>query len=359
MPNTHSLTLPPKLRDNKVVEDEGSPSRDVLIFFISGNPGLIGYYEPFLSTLRTLLDETNLLRNARFQIYGQNLAGFSDDDHEPFTTDRKPHSLEYQIQHTLTVLKQLRIESGPRRGLPYDDILLIGHSVGGYITLELFHRLLRDPSLAPHVHLTSGILLFPTIHHISSSPSGWKLNLLRKTPILGDNAYRIAQTVLRLCPHNALHWLVRRVLGFSAHGVETTTRWIKSRDGVWQALHMGMDEMKVIGEERWGNELWEIAHEAEAHDREIPTFFFFFGKNDHWVANEHRDGFIKRQKHSKRTRLIVDEGCIPHAFCIRMYLYKLPILHSTTKQRLTLNIDHSEIMAEKVKAWILEMYGAS
>ncbi|KAI0160087.1 hypothetical protein GGR52DRAFT_178365 [Hypoxylon sp. FL1284] len=333
MAATHFLTYPPRALDDKTTND--TPSRDVLIFFISGNPGLIDYYEPFLSTLRSLLDGDASLGHTRFQLYGQDLAGFRDDDHEPFTSQRKPHNLEYQIQHNLAALERLRVESGPRSGSPYDEVLLIGHSVGSYIALELFHRLLRNPDLISHLKLTSGILLFPTIEHISRSSNGWKMDLLRRTPVLGPNAHHIAQAFLHICPRSAIRWIVHGFMGFPAQNADTTVRWLKSRDGVWQALHLGMDEMRVIGEDRWDDELWEIARDAEAHDQVVPKFFFFFGKEDDWVASRYRDGFIKRrQKQVDRTRIMVDEGNIPHAFCIQ----------------------HSETVAEKVKIWISEMY---
>ncbi|KAI4862854.1 hypothetical protein F4820DRAFT_450589 [Hypoxylon rubiginosum] len=333
MATTHFLTYPPR-----PLGGNASKSCDVLIFFITGNPGLVDYYEPFLSGLRKFLDGAESLQHTRFQIYGQDLAGFRDDDHEPFTSQRKPHDLKYQIQHSLTALERLRIESGPRSGFPYDEVLLVGHSVGSYIALELFHRLLRNPDLASHLNLTSGILLFPTIHHISSSPNGWKMNLLRRTPVLGNNAYRFARAFLHLCPQAALRWIVHSVVGIPPPNADVTVRWLKSRDGVWQALHMGMDEMKVIGEDRWDDELWEIAHDAEAHHKVIPKFFFFFGKEDQWVANHHRDEFIqRRQKQVERTKVIIDEGNIPHAFCIH----------------------DSETVAEKVSIWISEMYSRS
>ncbi|KAI1102536.1 hypothetical protein F4804DRAFT_263179 [Jackrogersella minutella] len=335
MANTHFHFLSYSPRP---LSDDEPQTRNILIFFIPGNPGLIDYYEPFLSTVRGLLDETTSLQHTRFHIYGQDLAGFRDDDHEPFTAQRKPHDLEYQIQHTLSALSRLRVESGSRKGLPYDEVLLIGHSVGAYIALELSHRLLQDQGLAPQLNLTSGILLFPTIHHISSSPSGRKLELLRRTPVLGDNAYRVAQGFLHVVPRGALHWIVNKVLGFPTRATEVTTRWLKSRDGVWQALHMGMDEMQVIGEDRWDDELWEIARDAKAHDKVPPKFFFFFGRHDHWVATHYRDEFIRtREKQVDRTRLIVDEGNIPHAFCI----------------------NDSEVVAEKVSSWVNQIYGAS
>ncbi|KAI2607809.1 hypothetical protein GGR54DRAFT_643897 [Hypoxylon sp. NC1633] len=340
MTTAHFLSYPPRPVDGKPVDKESRPL-EVLIYLISGNPGLVDYYAPFLSALRGLIDELHSLRHVRFYIYGQDLAGFRDDDHAPFTAHRKPYDLEHQIRYTLGALARLHVESRQQRGLPYDEVLLIGHSVGAYIALELFHRLLRDQeSEQPlqDLNLASAILLFPTISHISRSPNGWKLDLLRRTPVLGDNAYRVAQAFLRLCPRGALRWVVRRVLGFPAGGAEVTTDWLKSRDGVWQALHMGMDEMRVIGEDLWDDELWEIARDAEAHRKPVPKFFFFFGRRDNWVADHHRDEFIgKRRGQVERTELIVDEGDIPHAFCIR----------------------HSEAVAEKVTAWIKQMYAAN
>jgi hypothetical protein len=208
-----------------------------LIFFLPGNPGLISYYDPFLSALRELIDSSaSLNTTTSFHIYGQNLAGFADHDHVPFTSRRKPYDLEFQIQYTLNGVRSLRTKSGQ----PYQHVLLIGHSVGSYIALEVCHRVLRDPSLAPELKLTSGIFLFPTIDHIADSSSGWKLNMLRQTPLLGDNAYRIAQGFLRLWPYDALRWFVSRAMGFPPHAADVTTRWLKSRDGVWQSLHLGM-----------------------------------------------------------------------------------------------------------------------
>ncbi|KAI2643734.1 hypothetical protein GGS21DRAFT_497928 [Xylaria nigripes] len=312
----------------------------VLVFFVPGNPGLIGYYAPFLAALRDLLDANTALNSINFHIHGQNLSGFVDGDHEPFTFKRKPYDLEYQIQHTLNALRALSIESGPRQGKPYDHVLLIGHSVGAYIALETCHRVLRDSSKDPDLRLSSGIFLFPTIDHIASSPSGWKLNILRQTPLLGKNAHRIAQGFLRLWPYNAVYWFIERTLGFPPHAADVTTRWLKSRDGVWQSLYLGMDEMRVIGEDKWDDELWAIIQNTEAQSASsstaalIPKFYFFFGEQDHWVADRHRDEFIrKRSKQAERTHFIIDDTKIPHAFCI----------------------EHSETVAIKVHAWISEM----
>ncbi|KAH8652074.1 hypothetical protein BX600DRAFT_440987 [Xylariales sp. PMI_506] len=389
-PAPHSLSYPapPPSPPPPSSGTEARPARNVLIYFISGNPGLIDYYQPFFEALRHLLDSsaaaTSPRGDTRFHIYGQDLAGFGDDDHEPFTSAQPPRDLAYQIDYSFKTLCGLRVPEGGEAeregsgGQPYDEILVAGHSVGSYIALELFHKLLllrrqgvgRDPTQNQdqdqdqdqhrHLNLRAGFLLFPTVEYINRSTAGARLDLLRRTPLLGPGAHLVAQGFLRLWPRAALRWLVGAVLGFPPHAADVTSRFLKSRDGVWQALHLGMDEMRVIGEDRWDEELWEVSREVAIADADAeadattegqgqgegkpaeqqkqqqpPKFFFFFGRSDHWVASHLRDAFIERRtKQVERTRFMIDEGDLPHAFCI----------------------NHSETVAEKVFSWINELY---
>lgn len=303
----------------------------MLVYFVSGNPGLIDYYEPFLSTLHTLLESSprqNSNSAVSIHIRGRNLAGFDSDDHdEPFSEANPPHGLEYQIRHILSDLSLAKVEvKGPRNGTAFDDVIVIGHSVGSYIALEVFNRHLHSHLGSGKVNLSAAILLFPTVTHIAKSPSGRKLDLIRSSPFLDRNAHRFAKGFVDLLPTSVLRWVVSRVLGFPPHAVDATVRFLQSRDGIWQAIHMGKDEMRTIGEETWAEELWEVAEEAMEQEREVPRFFFYFGKRDHWVAEECRDEFIKRRReHAQRqgprhkrgmTRIVLDEDDIPHAFCI-------------------------------------------
>ncbi|KAL2165784.1 hypothetical protein VTG60DRAFT_3827 [Thermothelomyces hinnuleus] len=341
--------------------------RQCLIYLIPGNPGLVAYYEPFLKTLRQLLDEREKEAGYRyaFHIYGRNLLGFDDGDHEPrFGTTTasgartEPFTLEDQIRGVCGSVPAVNNDT-LGDGRTFDQVILIGHSVGAYIALEAFHRHHQarletagasDPLAS--VNLRSGILLFPTVSHIARSSSGQKLNLLRTTPLLDRTAHHVAKGFVSLWPVWILDAIVSRVMGFPEHAVAATLRFLTSADGIWQALHMGKDEMRSITEEKWGEELWEI-QEAEA-DAEADAgkgcgngeakpglgrtkFFFYFAEKDHWVADECRDEFIARRKrHGKgRTRVVIDETGIPHAFCIH----------------------HSESVAEKVKAWVEDIAG--
>lgn len=343
-------------------------TRHCLIYFLTGNPGIIDYYAPFLNHLRVRLDaiEAKRQHEITFHIYGRDLAGFSHadpaagDSHDPgkdhdyahdATTGNHhpPYNVEAQVQYSLKHLLAANTipAPSPRAGGPFDEVILIGHSLGTYLALELFHRHLHDLALAsasasassPNptaaLHLRAGVLLFATIAHLAKSPKGRQLDLLRRTPVLGPHAHALARLGLRLLPEPLLRWVLRRLLAMPPHAEDATARFLTapSPGGVHQALHLGMDEMAVIADEGWAEELWEVAEEAEdaaegdGAREPLPKFFILFGKKDHWVANEYRDRFIReREAHAARegvpghkrgrTRIVVEEEGVPHDFCI-------------------------------------------
>ncbi|KAL2268926.1 hypothetical protein VTJ83DRAFT_3772 [Remersonia thermophila] len=393
---TRTATLKP---DHVPTLDFPSRNRDdtdrkhSLICMIPGNPGLIGYYEPFLATLRQLLDEKEAQPSCRhaFHIHGRNLLGFADEDHEPAfgaLTDgpegpaaAEPFNLEDQIRGVCEHLGRLNRSAPPgdgnnpqhgSRAGGFDEIILMGHSVGAYITVEVFHRhylarkAQRNRQQQPPSHdafaalpLTSAILLFPTLTHIALSPRGQVMTFLANH----ISPYNLNRFVTRPAADLLFFFLdlpfwpswlrtsiVRRLTGgFPEDAAATTERFLRQRDAIWQALHMGADEMRKIGEEKWEEGMWEgegdlreVVEEEKEDDavgaedaNKKSKFFLFFGEKDHWVADEARAEFVeRRQKHEKgRAKVVVDEAGLPHAFCIH----------------------HSETVAEKVYTWIQEI----
>jgi pimeloyl-ACP methyl ester carboxylesterase len=202
-----------------------------LIFMITGNPGLISYYSTFLSTLYNLLTDKKS-ESEVFQIYGQSLAGFEQDDRPNLTTS-VPYSLEDQIEILLHVLNEKTIPSGPRKGQRYDSIILIGHSVGTYIIMEMLNRLRKSAS---PLKVKAGILLFPTITHLAKSPSGVKFSSFFKIPGFPRGLSVVGKTLLWPIPRPMLKWLVGLVLGMPEGSAETTTRFLTSSMGIWQSL---------------------------------------------------------------------------------------------------------------------------
>jgi pimeloyl-ACP methyl ester carboxylesterase len=201
-----------------------------LIFFISGNPGLISYYDTFLRTLHQLLSENGSDEDV-FHIYGESLAGFGDND-TPSNATGLPYSLEEQVETRIQCLESRRIPSGVRRDQAYDSIILIGHSVGTFIILEMLKRLKKSPRL----NIKAGILLFPTVTHIAESPRGIKLAGILRIPGLAKAVGLLANTLTWLAPRSAVRLFVRLVTGMSDEAIEVTTRFLTSRMGVWQAL---------------------------------------------------------------------------------------------------------------------------
>ncbi|KAK3995561.1 lipid droplet-associated hydrolase [Cladorrhinum sp. PSN332] len=334
--NVPSLEYPSNNRKDKT-------RRKYLIFFIPGNPGLIAYYKPFFTALRQLLDERESKPDCQgaFHIYGQNLLGFHDGDHEPSfgagTPDgqvTEPFLLEDQICHLSRSIQKLNTSSGP-----FDEVVIMGHSVGSYMSLEIFHRhhlALKNQDDDPirNVKLKAGILLFPTVTHIAKSGSGQKLDLIRTTPFLDTWAHQVAKGFVDLCPSWFLSTVVRRVMRFPEHAAQATLGFLASKDGIWQAMHMGKNEMETITEEKWSEDLWEIQHVEDERDGDDldAKFFFYFAQKDHWVADECRDEFIEKRKRQEKgkTSIFIDEEKTPHAFCIH----------------------HSEKVAERVNLWI-------
>ncbi|KAI9040604.1 bifunctional triacylglycerol lipase/ester hydrolase [Aspergillus affinis] len=337
----HSFTTP------------SEPSETPLtIYFITGNPGLIGYYHTFLSVLSEkikILTKTED-QNRSFQIYGHSLAGFELP--EPGQKKQEPQSathyygLEEQIRfvqrklYNFTADKpdgvdQLSSQSNttPSTGTR-PKVILIGHSVGAYIAMEVLrrHREGSQGDRPVDFDIIGGALLFPTVVDIAKSPSGQKLTrLLSIIPQLALVAGILVRILTALVPASIMRSLIRIYMP-SAPGtmVETTTGFLKSKRGVQQALHMASDEMETITADKWSDDVWGISTSQDP----VARLFFYFGRNDHWVAERTRDEIIElRGQKPRGPKMSVCEEGVPHAFCLR----------------------HSDSMASKVADMILEM----
>lgn len=147
-------------------------TEDYLIYFITGNPGLILYYKPFLSKLHSLLGSYSSTDSARFHICGHSLRGFEFRDDQNVTPPEKPLSLAEQIDFQETLFYN-HINSHRARTGNTPKVILMGHSVGAYILLELIKNHAKRIEEGEHdFDLIGGVLLFPTITHIAQSPLG-------------------------------------------------------------------------------------------------------------------------------------------------------------------------------------------
>ena len=208
------------------------------------------------------------------------------------------------------------VEEGGQQGDDDDDdsesieVILMGHSVGAYICLELvrlWHERLRPEKskTKPKWNPSTCILLTPTIQDIHLSPSG-----LMATPLLTSLSFLpalaqilVRSVLLRCLPAAWFAMLVSRATGMvhGSHGLEATLAFLKSTRGVEQALYMARWEMKEIGKDRWGNEIWGVSQDKtdlRADGEKLfpsPSLIFWFSKEDHWVAEATKQAIIQHR----------------------------------------------------------------
>lgn len=77
---------------------------------------------------------------------------------------------------------------------------------------------------------------------------------------------------------------------------------------------MAADEMRTITSDKWDDDIWGVAHAREP----ITKVFFYFGVDDHWVAEKTRDEIIaaRGQSDGSGPKMFICEEGLPHAFCI-------------------------------------------
>ncbi|KAJ5576005.1 hypothetical protein N7535_002931 [Penicillium sp. DV-2018c] len=354
-----------KITPNTFLTTTGSSSasdQKTTIFFISGNPGLIRYYHPFLSLLSRYLDEnkdktsSNLL--PQFQIYGSSLGGFEipEDGSSASSPPRSTNGIDLEdqirfVQGKLSALVEdnnskykYQSQDGidkEKEKKPKQKIILIGHSVGAYIAMEILRRH-REAATSPtgesesDFDIIGGVMLFPTIQDIASSPSGQKLtSLLSIIPRLAVVVGFFARLLTSLLPRSLLRALVGFVMRYPpAHALDATCAFLMSPGGVRQALHMAADEMRTITSDKWSDDVWGAASTGQL----VAKLFFYFGRNDHWVADQTRDDVIAargRKDGEMGPTMVVCEESLPHAFCL----------------------NHNDVMARKVAGMIRQIVG--
>jgi len=81
---------------------------------------------------------------------------------------------------------------------------------------------------------------------------------------------------------------------------------------------MARDEMRNITEDRWEKDVWGSG-QTSSNDTSA-RLVFYFGKNDHWVADHTRDQLIASRASvmaedgEMRPKMIIDDLDIPHGF---------------------------------------------
>lgn len=244
------------------------------------------------------------------------------------------------------------------------EVVLMGHSVGAYIALDVV-RLRHERSSVtttttfssshspsherggslvsppPAWAISTCILLTPTVVDLHLSSSGVIATpLLSTVPMLPTLAHALLHSVLLwTLPTAWFVWLVARISGMEvgSHGFDATMAFLKSRRGVRQALYLARWELKEIRADRWGEEVWGATATETLEDPDedevltgnqegevrkekkvaaaSPRLFFWFAKEDHWVADVTRENLTKakargvvKKDHVREKAVTTDKG---------------------------------------------------
>jgi pimeloyl-ACP methyl ester carboxylesterase len=329
---------------------KANSSKKYIIIFLTGNPGLIGYYNIFLTHLYDLLTKdsgSDEKKGITFEIHGSSLPGFETEELGNEEKRRRweglglsndaPFSLEETIRAVeQTIFKIIKKSEGD--GLGDANVILMGHSLGAFIALEIIERHRKRLEIKAGVEgepgIVGGIGLFPCVFEMRQSKSGIRLQKLSQLPFFQTGLPHFLYFLICLIPLAILAPLVRLITRMPRDAAATTTAFLKSSKGIRSALYLACDEIRTITTDKWSDEIWGATHPSPTGVPR-PKLYFFFGEEDHWVSGKTRDELIlmKGGEEEWRPKMEVDETGIPHGFCI----------------------EHSVPVAEKVAGYIREI----
>lgn len=318
-------------------------TRNVLIYFIPGNPGLISYYATCLAHLRSLLQPLTDETGTTFSLVGNSLAGFHLHGTQTTGSDGQtplPLNLEQQVGdvETRISLESKAIGEKQRRsghGSGDVEVILIGHSVGAYITMCLLSRQAQRTRISSPTSfkITAAIGLFPTVIDLAASPRGQQARCIAHVPFISHFLQLLARILSLLISMNTLVRIVQLATGHPSAASNVTASFLASETGVRQSIYLAQHELLEMREDRWGDEVWgttfpsprplssTTARNEGSGEKSPARLFFFWGAEDHWIASITRDAVIARRAGTAERagpKMEVDTTYnLPHDFCVR------------------------------------------
>uniref|UniRef100_A0A3P8WDC6 Lipid droplet-associated hydrolase n=1 Tax=Cynoglossus semilaevis TaxID=244447 RepID=A0A3P8WDC6_CYNSE len=196
--------------------------------------------------------------------------------------ERDVFGLVGQIEHKLAFLKK----HVPRE----TNLILIGHSIGCYIILEMMKK---DPELK----VLRAVMLFPTIERMAQTPQGKVM-----TPVLCQLRYLgyLPLFLLSLLPDSLKYSLIKLVLS-GIHSLDLSV----IRPTVTNAMYMGGQEMKAV-----------LDRDNRTIKENLDKIIFYYGAKDHWcpvqyyldMKQDFPHGDIRLCEREFRHAFVLDAG---------------------------------------------------
>ncbi|CAN9502026.1 unnamed protein product [Ophioblennius macclurei] len=259
----------------------------VLFLIIPGNPGVVGFYRTFMQTIHSTFGYNH-------PVWAVSHAGHCVppdcmDMVEDASTaaENDVFGLNGQIEHKLAFI---------REHVPAEtNLVLVGHSIGCYIILEIMKR-------NPELKVLKAVMLFPTIERMAATPQGKVM-----TPVLCRMRYvaYLPLFLLSLLPESLKAGLIKLVFGGIRsldHFVLRPTVGLLSGDSAANAMYMGAQEMREV-----------LERDNTTIKNNLNKLIFYYGATDHWCPVQYYHD-IKRDFPQGDFRLC--ENGFRHAFVL-------------------------------------------
>ncbi|XP_030347002.1 lipid droplet-associated hydrolase isoform X1 [Strigops habroptila] len=227
------------------------------------NPGLAGYYRTFIQALYCGLNQQYPVWVVSHAGHCKPPSGMEMIEDTDIKELEDVFGLNGQVEHKLNFLK---------KNVSKDiKLVLIAHSIGCYITLEMMKR-------ASELQVLRSVLLFPTIERMAQSPQGKLM-----TPLLCKLRYILYMPVylLSFLPEGAKASLVR----FALRGMKTcdessiiTSLNLFSVDCIANILYMASQEMMKV-----------VERDSTTIKQNLKKLIFYYGTGDSWCPQHYYD----------------------------------------------------------------------
>jgi len=226
------------------------PSLHVLV--IPGNPGIAAFYKDFVEALYE-----SLRGQASITAIGHISHSQKDSEHG------RLFSLHEQIDHKVDFIEQELQHSE-------QSIVLVGHSIGAYIGLEVFKRLQNKIKMF--------VGLYPFLKLNKNSVTQSAIGYIARSSLLSKGVSLFAFFIGSLQP-SITRGIVRRFLGhsWSVAAVDVACCHLLKYHTMRNVLFMAMTEFQKLTEEPD----WTFVRAKE------DKIAFLFGVDDHWGPLSH------------------------------------------------------------------------
>ena len=290
-------------------------SKRLHIFFVAGNPGTLHFYLNFLQTFFTGLVSSNFctpydtiychgVGHANHHVEVE--SALSSSSKSQPSDDAEKYNLEFQICHKLAFITSVSDNDGD--GFLSADVMMIGHSIGSYIVLEMLERCERLKQQTKYINLLMPFIFWsklPFLHRAKLS------SYVALHPMSQHLITSLVSTFLKI-GHKNRKKLIGMITGEEGEQLDTIADGMVNKRIVNNFLSMGFDEIRDVRSNE-GRMLSLIQHLDEETVDGKKDVFILYTDNDEWAPEADAKMLRRTLKHG--TTIVTEPG-LTHGFSL-------------------------------------------